>query len=198
MSRRVVVTGLGMVTPLACGVKPTWDKLVAGESGLRSIQSFDVSDLPAKIGGQVPRGETSSGLFNADDWVPPKDQKKMDDFIVFGIIAAVQAVEDSGWKPTDDEGRERTGVLIGSGIGGLQTIYETSQILIEKGPRRVSPFFIPAALINLASGQVSIRYGFKGPNHSVVTACSTGAHAIGDATRLIQLGDADVMVAGGA
>ena len=198
MSRRVVVTGLGMVTPLACGVKPTWEKLVAGESGLRSIQSFDVSDLPAKIGGMVPRGETSSGLFNADDWVPPKDQRKMDEFIIFGVAAAVQAVEDSGWKPTDDEGRERTGVLIGSGIGGLQTIYENSLTLIEKGPRRISPFFIPSALINLASGQVSIRYGFKGPNHSVVTACSTGAHAIGDASRLIQLGDADVMVAGGA
>jgi 3-oxoacyl-[acyl-carrier-protein] synthase II len=187
-----------MVTPLACGVKPTWDKLVAGESGLRAIQSFDVSDLPAKIGGMVPRGETSSGLFNADDWVPPKDQRKMDEFIIFGVAAAVQAVEDSGWKPTDDESRERTGVLIGSGIGGLQTIYENSLTLIEKGPRRISPFFIPSALINLASGQVSIRYGFKGPNHSVVTACSTGAHAIGDATRLIQLGDADVMVAGGA
>ena len=198
MSRRVVVTGLGMVTPLACGVKPTWDKLVAGESGLRAIQSFDVSDLPAKIGGMVPRGETSSGLFNADDWVPPKDQRKMDEFIIFGVAAAVQAVEDSGWKPTDDESRERTGVIIGSGIGGLQKIYENSLTLIEKGPRRISPFFIPSALINLASGQVSIRYGFKGPNHSVVTACSTGAHAIGDASRLIQLGDADVMVAGGA
>jgi len=146
----------------------------------------------------VPRGETSSGLFNADDWVAPKDQRKMDEFILFGLTAATQAVEDSGWKPTADEDRERTGVLIGSGIGGLQTIYETSKILIEKGPRRVSPFFIPASLINLVSGQVSIKYGFKGPNHSVVTACSTGAHAIGDASRLIQLGDADVMVAGGA
>ena len=198
MSRRVVVTGLGMVTPLACGVKPTWERLIAGESGLKAIQSFDVSDLPAKIAGQVPRGETSSGLYNADDWVPSKDQRKMDEFIVFGMCAGIQAVEDSGWKPETDEQRERTGVMIGSGIGGLKTIYETSQLLIEKGPRRVSPFFIPASLINLASGHVSIRFGFKGPNHSVVTACSTGAHAIGDAARLIALGDADVMVAGGA
>ncbi len=198
MTRRVVVTGLGMVTPLACGVEPTWKKLVAGESGLRAIQSFDVSDLPCKIGGQVPRGETSSGLFNADDWVPPKDQRKMDEFIIFAMTAGSQAVEDSGWKPQSDEERDRTGVLIGSGIGGLKTIHDTSIILQEKGPRRVSPFFIPSALINLASGQLSIKYGFRGPNHSVVTACSTGAHAIGDAARLIQLGDADVMVAGGA
>jgi len=187
-----------MVTPLACGVKPTWDRLIAGESGLRSIQSFDVSDLPAKIGGQVPRGETSSGLFNADDWVPAKDQRKMDEFIIFALTAGTQAVEDSGWKPDKDEDRDRTGVLIGSGIGGLQTIADTAITLKEKGPRRVSPFFIPSSLINLASGQLSIRYGFRGPNHAVVTACSTGAHAIGDATRLIQLGDADVMVAGGA
>ena len=198
MSRRVVVTGLGTVTPLACGVEPTWKRLVAGESGLRAIQSFDVSDLPCKIGGQVPRGETSSGLFNADDWVPPKDQRKMDEFIIFAMTAASQAVEDSGWKPQGDEERDRTGVLIGSGIGGLKTIHDTSITLQEKGPRRVSPFFIPSALINLASGQLSIKYGFRGPNHSVVTACSTGAHAIGDAARLIQLGDADVMVAGGA
>src|SRR3954453_24164716 len=160
--RRVVITGLGLVTPLGIGAEGVWQKLLASQSGVRSIQSFDVSDLPAKIAGQVPRGETSSGLFNADDWVPPKDQRKMDDFIVFGLTAATQAVEDSGWKPQNDEDRERTGVLIGSGIGGLQTIYETSQILIEKGPRRVSPFFIPASLINLASGQLSIKYGFKG------------------------------------
>jgi 3-oxoacyl-[acyl-carrier-protein] synthase II len=198
MTRRVVVTGLGMVTPLACGVKPTWDRLIAGESGLRAIQAFDVSDLPAKIAGNVPRGETSSGLFNADEWVPPKDQRKMDEFIIFALTAATQAVEDSGWKPTSEEDRDRTGVLIGSGIGGLKTIADMSITLQEKGPRRVSPFFIPAALINLASGQLSIKYGFRGPNHAVVTACSTGAHAIGDATRLIQLGDADVMVAGGA
>ncbi len=187
-----------MVTPLACGVKPTWARLIAGESGLRSIQSFDVSDLPAKVAGQVPRGETSSGLFNVDDWIAPKDQRKMDEFIIFAMTAATQAVEDSGWKPQTDAERERTGVIIGSGIGGLKTIADTSLILQEKGPRRVSPFFIPAALINLASGQLSIKYGFRGPNHSVVTACSTGAHAIGDASRFIQYGDADVMVAGGA
>jgi 3-oxoacyl-[acyl-carrier-protein] synthase II len=196
--RRVVVTGLGMVTPLGCGVEPTWKRLIDGESGIRGIQSFDVSDLPSKIGGLVPRGETSSGSFNADDWVPPKDQRKMDEFIVFGLAAAVQAVEDSGWKPEKDEDRERTGVMIGSGIGGLVTIADGAITLKEKGPRRMSPFFIPSALINLVSGHVSIRYGFKGPNHSVVTACSTGAHAIGDAARLIQLDDADVMVAGGA
>jgi 3-oxoacyl-[acyl-carrier-protein] synthase II len=195
---RVVVTGMGLVTPLACGVEPSWKRLIEGESGLRGIQSFDVSDLPAKIGGLVPRGETSSGFFNADDWVPPKDQRKMDEFIVFGLAAAIQAVEDSGWKPDKDEDRERTGVMIGSGIGGLVTIADGAITLKEKGPRRMSPFFIPSALINLASGHVSIKYGFKGPNHSVVTACSTGAHAIGDATRLIQLDDADVMVAGGA
>ncbi|MBL8807702.1 MAG: beta-ketoacyl-ACP synthase II [Rhodospirillales bacterium] len=196
--RRVVVTGLGLVTPLGCGVETTWKRLIAGESGLGAIQAFDVSDLPCKVAASVPRGETSSGLFNADDWVPPKDQKKMDDFIVFALAAATQAVEDSGWKPTDDEGQERTGVMIGSGIGGLQTIYDGSITLKEKGPRRISPFFIPAALINLASGHLSIKYGFRGPNHSAVTACATGAHAIGDAGRLIALGDADVMVAGGA
>jgi 3-oxoacyl-[acyl-carrier-protein] synthase II len=196
--RRVVVTGLGMVTPLGSGVEPTWKRLINGESGICGIQSFDVSDLPAKIGGLVPRGETSSGSFNADDWVPPKDQRKMDEFIVFGLAAAIQAVEDSGWKPEQDEDREKTGVLIGSGIGGLTTIAEGAITLKEKGPRRMSPFFIPSALINLVSGHVSIKYGFKGPNHAVVTACSTGAHAIGDAARLIQLEDADVMVAGGA
>jgi 3-oxoacyl-[acyl-carrier-protein] synthase II len=189
---------MGLVTPLGSGVKPTWERLIAGESGIRGVQSFDVSDLPAKVAAQVPRGETASGLFNADEFVPPKDQRKMDDFIIFAMGAASQAVEDSGWKPTDDHGRERTGVMIGSGIGGLQTIAETAITLKEKGPRRVSPFFIPSSLINLASGHVSIKYGFKGPNHSAVTACSTGAHAIGDATRLIQLDDADVMVAGGA
>jgi 3-oxoacyl-[acyl-carrier-protein] synthase II len=196
--RRVVVTGLGLVTPLGCGVEATWKRLLDGESGLRGIQSFDVSDLPAKIAGQVPRGETSSGFFNADDWVPPKEQRKMDDFIIFALAAGIQAVEDSGWKPEKDEDREKTGVIIGSGIGGLPTIAEGAITLKEKGPRRVSPFFIPSALINLASGQVSIRYGFKGPNHAVVTACSTGAHAIGDAARMIMLDDADVMVAGGA
>lgn len=196
--RRVVVTGIGLVTPLGIGTDNTWRRLIAGESGLRAIQSFDVSDLPAKIAGQVPRGSTEEGLFNTDDWVPPKDQKKMDLFIIYAIGAAVQAVEDSGWKPQDDESRERTGVMIGSGIGGLPGIAEMALTLHERGPRRVSPFFIPASLINLASGNVSIRYGFKGPNHAVVTACSTGAHALGDAARLIQIDDADVMVCGGA
>jgi 3-oxoacyl-[acyl-carrier-protein] synthase II len=196
--RRVVVTGLGLVTPLGCGVKPSWERLIAGESGVGSIQSFDVSDLPAKIGGIVPLGETSAGKFNADDWVPPKEQRKMDQFIIFALAAADQAIADAGWKPQDDESRERTGVMIGSGIGGLQAIYDGSVTLKEKGPRRISPFFIPSALINLASGHTQIRHGFKGPNHSAVTACSTGAHAIGDAARLIALDDADVMVAGGA
>jgi 3-oxoacyl-[acyl-carrier-protein] synthase II len=195
--RRIVITGIGLVTPLGIGTEHVWRRLLGGESGVRSIQSFDVSDLPAKIAGQVPRGETSSGHFNADDWVPPKDQRKMDEFIVFALGAAVQAVEDSGWKPQDDEARERTGVMIGSGIGGLPGITEGAITLHERGPRRISPFFIPSCLINLASGHVSIRYGFKGPNHAVVTACSTGAHAIGDAARLIMLEDADVMVAGG-
>ncbi len=195
--RRVVVTGLGLVTPLGCGVNAVWRRLIDGESGIRAIQSFDVSDLPCKVAGQVPQGETAAGYFNADDWMPPKDQRKVEPFILFAMAASVQAVEDSGWKPTDEESRERTGVMIGSGIGGLEGIADGALLIKEKGPRRLSPFFIPACLINLASGHVSIRYGFKGPNHSVVTACSTGAHAIGDATRLIQLGDADVMVAGG-
>jgi 3-oxoacyl-[acyl-carrier-protein] synthase II len=189
---------MGMVTPLGCGVETTWRRLLAGQSGIRGIQSFDVSDLPAKIAGQVPRGETASGLFNADDWVAPKDQRKMDEFIVYALAAATQAVEDSGWKPEDSENRERTGVLIGSGIGGLPGIMEGAITLHEKGPRRISPFFIPSNLINLASGHTSIKYGFSGPNHAVVTACSTGAHAIGDAARLIIWEDADVMVAGGA
>ncbi|HTI87936.1 MAG TPA: beta-ketoacyl-ACP synthase II [Alphaproteobacteria bacterium] len=196
--RRVVVTGMGVVTPLGCGVRPVWERLIAGESGIRAIQGFDVSDLPAKIAGVVPRGDTAAGYFNADDWVPPKDQRKMDQFIVYALAAASEAVEDSGWKPQDDEDRNRTGVLIGSGIGGLPSIAETALTLQDKGPRRVSPFFIPAALINLASGHVSIKYGFRGPNHAVVTACATGAHAIGDAARMIALDDADVMVAGGA
>jgi 3-oxoacyl-[acyl-carrier-protein] synthase II len=196
--RRVVVTGLGLVTPLGSGVEASWKRLVAGESGLGAIQKFDVSDLPAKVAGTVPRGETSQGRFNADDWVPPKDQRKMDEFIVYGIAAGEMAIADSGWVPQDDEQRERTGVMIGSGIGGLQAIYEGSITLKEKGPRRISPFFIPSALINLVSGHVSIKHGFKGPNHSAVTACSTGVHAIGDAARLIALDDADVMVAGSA
>jgi 3-oxoacyl-[acyl-carrier-protein] synthase II len=187
-----------MVTPLGCGVDVTWRRLLASQSGIAGIQAFDVSDMPAKIAGLVPRGETASGLFNVDEWVAPKDQRKMDEFIVFALTAATQAVEDSGWKPQDTENRERTGVLIGSGIGGLPGIMEGVITLHEKGPRRVSPFFIPSNLINLASGHVSIKYGFSGPNHAVVTACSSGAHAIGDAARMIIWDDADVMVAGGA
>jgi 3-oxoacyl-[acyl-carrier-protein] synthase II len=196
--RRVVVTGLGLVTPLGVGHKHNWSRLINAESGISAIRSFDVSDLPSKIAGQVPRGETSLGLFKPDDHVPHKDQRKMDDFIIFALGAAHEAVQDAGWQPTDEESLERTGVMIGSGIGGLPGIADGAILLKEKGPRRMSPFFIPAALINLASGHVSIQYGFKGPNHAVVTACSTGAHAIGDAARLIQWEDADVMIAGGA
>ncbi len=196
--RRVVVTGMGMVTPLGDGVDTNWRRLMAAESGIRAIQAFDTSDLATKIAGEVPQGDKANGHFNVDDYLAPKEQRKLDKFIIFGIAAAQQAVEDSGWMPQDEEGLNRTGVMIGSGIGGLQTIYETSLTLKERGPRRVSPFFIPSALINLVSGQVSIKYGFRGPNHAVVTACATGAHAIGDAARLIQLEDADVMVAGGA
>lgn len=195
--RRVVVTGLGLVTPLGCGVKTTWDNLIASKSGIKQITNIDVSDIPCRIAGQVPRG-TEAGQFNADNYIEPKEQKKMDDFIHFAIGAASQAVEDAGIAALSDEQKLRTGVMIGSGIGGLPIIEETVLMMKEKGARRVSPFFIPAALINLASGQLSIKYGFKGPNHSVVTACSTGAHAIGDASRLIQFGDADIMVAGGA
>jgi 3-oxoacyl-[acyl-carrier-protein] synthase II len=196
--RRVVITGLGVVSPLGVGAENVWNRILKSESGIRGVQSCDVTDLPCKIAGEVPRGDTASGKFNADDYVPPKDQRKMDSFIVMAMAAAQQAVEDSGWKPTDEESQNRTGVLIGSGIGGLQGIYEASITLKEKGPRRISPFFIPSCLINLASGHVSIKYGFRGPNHSVVTACATGSHALGDAGRLIALGDADVMVAGGA
>jgi 3-oxoacyl-[acyl-carrier-protein] synthase II len=195
--RRVVVTGIGLVTPLGVGGETVWRRLLDGQSGIRGIQSFDVSDLPAKIAGQVPRGETASGSFNADDWVPPKDQRRMDEFIVFALAAAEQAVTDAGWKPDGADERERTGVMVGSGIGGLPGITEGAITLHERGPRRISPFFIPSNLINLASGHVSIRYGFGGPNHAVVTACSTGAHAIGDAARIIMWDDADVMVCGG-
>jgi 3-oxoacyl-[acyl-carrier-protein] synthase II len=195
--RRVVVTGLGMITPLGAGVDATWSRLIASQSGVRAIQSFDVTDLPSKIAGQVPKGETADGLFNADVYVTPQERRRIGEFVLYGLAAAQEAVEDAGWKPTAEEDLERTGVMIGSGIGGLPEIYDGSIILHEKGPRRVTPFFIPASLINLASGHVSIRYGFKGPNHAVVTACSTGAHAIGDAARLIQVDDADVMVAGG-
>src|SRR6267154_1087572 len=170
--RRVVVTGMGMVTPLGDGVDTNWKRLIAAESGIRSIQAFDTSDLATKIAGEVPQGDKANGHFNVDAYMPAKDQRKLDKFLIFGIAAAEQAVEDSGWKPQDDEGRNRTGVMIGAGIGGLQTIYETSLVLKERGPRRVSPFFIPSSLINLGSGQVSIKYGFRGPNHSVVTACA--------------------------
>ena len=196
--RRVVVTGLGLVTPLASGVEQSWSRLLEGQSGAGPITRFDASDLVTTYACEVPLGDGSDGTFNADDYMEPKEQRKVDDFIVYGIAAATQAVEDAGWQPEDEESRLRTGVLLGSGIGGLQSIEQTALLIAEKGPRRVSPFFIPGALINLISGQVSIRYGFKGPNHSVVTACSTGAHAIGDASRLIQHGDAEVMIAGGA
>jgi 3-oxoacyl-[acyl-carrier-protein] synthase II len=196
--RRVVITGLGMVTPLACGVEETWRRLLAGQSGAGPITRFDAGNLATRIACEVPYGDGSDGTFNPDDWLAPKDQRKVDTFILFAMASADQALADAGWKPENEADRERTGVIVGSGIGGLATIAETSIVLKEKGPRRVSPFFIPGSLINLASGQISIRHGLKGPNHSVVTACSTGAHAIGDGTRLIQHGDADVMVAGGA
>jgi 3-oxoacyl-[acyl-carrier-protein] synthase II len=195
--RRVVITGLGMVTPLGCGVDTTWSRLLDGRSGARRVTEFDTSDLACQIACLIPRGDGSAGTFNPDDWMEPKEQRKVDDFIVFAMAAADQAIADSGWKPADHEEQCRTGVLIGSGIGGIAGIVEAGYILRDKGPRRVSPFFIPGRLINLASGHVSIRYGFKGPNHAVVTACSTGAHAIGDAARLIALDDADVMIAGG-
>ncbi|MDB9855872.1 beta-ketoacyl-ACP synthase II [Planktomarina temperata] len=196
--RRVVVTGLGMVSPLADGVEATWERLLAGDSGAGMIEKFDTSNVVTKYACEVPLGDGTNGTFNGDAYLEPKEQRKIDDFILFGMAAAQQAVQDSGWMPQADADRERTGVMIGSGIGGLQTIAETALLIDKRGPRRVSPFFIPGALINLVSGQVSIKYGFKGPNHAVVTACSTGAHAIGDASRLIMFGDADVMVAGGA
>jgi 3-oxoacyl-[acyl-carrier-protein] synthase II len=196
--RRVVVTGLGMVTPLACGVEPTWQRLIDGHSGARRIETFDVSDLAAKIACQVPRGDGSNGSFNPDHWMEPKEQRKVDDFIIFALCAARQALDDAGWKPASYDDQIKTGVMIGSGIGGLTGIADTAITLKERGPRRVSPFFIPGRLINLASGYVSIAHGLKGPNHAVVTACSSGAHAIGDAARLVALGDAEVMLAGGA
>jgi 3-oxoacyl-[acyl-carrier-protein] synthase II len=196
--RRVVVTGIGAITPLGVGIDFVWKRLLNGESGITAIQEFDVSDLPAKIAGTPPIGETSDGLFNADDWVPPKDQRKMDRFILYAVAAAKQAVQNSGWVAESEEDQVRTGVLIGSGIGGLPGIAEGALTLEKRGPRRISPFFIPSSLINLASGHVSIEYGFRGPNHSVVTACATGAHAIGDAARMITFDDADVMVVGGA
>jgi len=195
--RRVVITGLGLVTPLGCGVEASWSRLLEGRSGARRVEEFEVADIASQIGCFVPRGATEDGNFNADDWMEPKEQRKVDDFIVYAMAAADQAMADSGYKPDTLEKQERTGVLIGSGIGGLSGIADTSLLLRDKGPRRVSPFFIPGRLINLASGYVSIRHQLKGPNHAVVTACSTGSHAIGDAARLIQLGDAEVMVAGG-
>jgi len=196
--RRVVVTGLGMVTPLGCGVEPTWKRLLKGESGAGKIDSFDVSDIACKIACEIPRGDGTNATFNPDQWMEPKEQRKVDEFILFAMCAARQALDDAGWRPTSYDEQTTTGVLIGSGIGGIEGIAEAAIQLHEKGPRRVSPFFIPGRIINLASGFVSIAFGLKGPNHAVVTACSTGAHAIGDAARMVALGDADVMVAGGA
>lgn len=196
--RRVVVTGLGLVTPLGSGVENVWKRLIDGQSGAGRVETFEVSDLPCQIACQVPRGDEADGSFNPDCWMEPKEQRKVDDFILYAVAAATQALNDAGWAPKTYEEQTTSGVMIGSGIGGLGGIYEASLLLKEKGPRRISPFFIPGRLINLASGYVSIQHGLKGPNHSVVTACSTGAHAIGDAGRLIMLGDADVMVAGGA
>ena len=196
--RRVVVTGMGIACPLGLGTELVWSRLLAGESGIGAIQSFDVSEMPAKIAGTIPRGPRAEGKLDLTDWIPVKDQKKMDPFIHFALVAATQAVEDSGWMPESEDDRCATGVMIGSGIGGLETIYDASMQVLAGKIRRLSPFFIPSALINLASGHLSIKYGFKGPNHAVVTACATGVHAIGDAARLIQFGDADVMVAGGA
>jgi 3-oxoacyl-[acyl-carrier-protein] synthase II len=195
--RRVVVTGLGMVSPLGCGVEVSWGRLLAGKSGISRIAHFDVSDLPSKIAGVVPRGDGSDGTFNPDQWMEPKEQRKVDSFIVYGMAAATQALDDADWHPTAYQDQIATGTLIGSGIGGIGGIADAAITLKEKGPRRISPFFIPGRIINLAPGYVSIKHGLKGPNHSVVTACSTGSHAIGDAGRLIALGDADVMVAGG-
>ncbi|MDB5593211.1 MAG: fabF [Hyphomicrobiales bacterium] len=196
--RRVVVTGLGLVTPLACGVEASWSRLIEGKNGAGRVENFDVSDIACQIACQIPRGDGANGTFNPDEWMEPKEQRKVDDFIIFAMSAATQALADAGWAPKSYEDQISTGVLIGSGIGGLGGIYEASITLKEKGPRRISPFFIPGRLINLASGYVSIQHGLKGPNHAVVTACSTGAHAIGDAARLVAFGDADVMVAGGA
>ena len=196
--RRVVVTGMGLLTPLGCGVEFVWDRLLQGHSSGANITKFDTSDYATSYACEIPFGDDGLGEFNADEWMSPKDRRKVDDFILYGICAADQAVRDAGWLPEREQDLLRTGVMIGSGIGGLQSIGETANLIKEKGPKRVSPFFIPGALINLISGQVSIRYGFKGPNHSVVTACSTGAHAIGDAARFIKSGEADVMVAGGA
>ncbi len=196
--RRVVVTGLGMVSPLACGVEETWKRILDCQSGAGTITRFDPSRVVTNYACEIPMGDGTDGTFNPDDWMEPREQRKVDDFILYGMAAAQMAVRDAGWMPEDEEARLRTGVMIGSGIGGLSSIADAAILIQEKGPRRLSPFFIPGALINLISGQVSIKYGFKGPNHAVVTACSTGAHAIGDASRMIRWGDADVMLAGGA
>jgi 3-oxoacyl-[acyl-carrier-protein] synthase II len=196
--RRVVVTGLGMVTPLACGVDATWERILGSKSGIRRIEKFDVSDLPCKIAAQIPRGDGTDGTYNPDQWMEPKEQRKVDEFIVYGLCAARQALDDASWHPKTADDQNTTGVLLGSGIGGVAGIADGALLLKERGPRRISPFFIPGRIINLASGYVSIEFGLKGPNSSVVTACSTGSHAIGDAGRMIALGDADVMVAGGA
>ena len=196
--RRVVVTGMGIVSPLGCGVEATWSNILAGKSGIRRIDDFQVDDLAAQVAGRIPLGSYTDGKFNPDEWMDVKEQRKVDPFIVFAMAAASQAIADAGVEPKTEEEKQRIGTLIGSGIGGIGGIYEASVTLHERGPRRISPFFIPGRIINMASGNVSIRFGLKGPNHSVVTACSTGAHAIGDAARLIMLGDADVMVAGGA
>jgi 3-oxoacyl-[acyl-carrier-protein] synthase II len=195
--RRVVVTGMGMVTPLGCGVEHTWARLIAGESGAKAIDTFDVSDITCKIAGVIPIGDGTNGTYNPDQWMEPKEQRKVDKFIVYAMCAAKQALEHAGWKPTTPDEQNTTGVMIGAGIGGVEGIADTAVTLHERGPRRVSPFFIPGRIINLASGYVSIEHGLKGPNSAVVTACSTGSHAIGDAGRMIALGDADVMVAGG-
>ncbi len=195
--RRVVITGLGMVTPLGCGVDETWKNILAGKSGARKVTEFEVEDLPAKIACRIPFGDGANGTYNPDDWMEPKEQRKVDPFIVYAVAAADMALNDADWHPKTDDDQCATGVLIGSGIGGIEGIVEAGLTLRDKGPRRISPFFIPGRLINLASGHVSIKHKLRGPNHAVVTACSTGAHAIGDASRLIALGDADVMVAGG-
>ena len=196
--RRVVVTGMGMVTPLGCGVEPTWSRLLKGERGAKKVDTFDVSDISAKVACVIPRGDGSNGTYNPDQWMEPKEQRKVDEFISYGMCAARQALDDAGWHPKTQDEQVATGVMIGSGIGGIEGIAKTAVDLQERGPRRVSPFFIPGRIINLASGYVSIEFGLKGPNHAVVTACSTGAHAIGDAARMVALGDAEVMVAGGA
>ena len=196
--RRVVVTGIGLVSPLGGDAKTSWKNLIAGQSGIRTIEGWDLEGLPVTIAGQVPQGDSSQGLFNPDDWMPAKERRKTERFILYALAAVSQALKDAGWSPETDQDKERTGVSIGSGIGGLHRIYENSVALHERGARKVNPFFIPASLVNLASGHVAIHHGIKGPNHATVTACSAGAHAIGDASRMIRFGDADVMIAGGA